>query len=110
VVATPVYKASYSGALKTFIDLLPQLGFAGKVVLPLATGGTPAHVLMIDYALRPVLMSLGAAHVVSGLFLLDKLLQRIDGGGLSIELQLECRLNAVVDELASAVRRAHPSS
>jgi len=30
-------------------------GLRGKVVLPVATGGTPAHVLVVDYALRPVL-------------------------------------------------------
>lgn len=61
VVTTPVYKAAYSGLLKVFLDLLPQYALRGKTVLPLATGGTPAHVLVIDYALRPVLTSLGAA-------------------------------------------------
>ncbi|EJL91668.1 putative flavoprotein, partial [Herbaspirillum sp. CF444] len=39
VVATPVYKAAYSGALKAFLDLLPQFGLTNKLVLPLATGG-----------------------------------------------------------------------
>ncbi|MGW1342118.1 NAD(P)H-dependent oxidoreductase [Kribbella sp. NPDC002412] len=53
VVTTPVYKAAYSGLLKVFLDLLPQYALKGKTVLPLATGGTPAHVLAIDYALRP---------------------------------------------------------
>jgi FMN reductase len=66
VVATPLYKASYTGLLKAFLDVLPQFALAGKSVLPLATGGTLAHVLAIDYALRPVLMSLGAHHVVQG--------------------------------------------
>ena len=37
VVATPVYKAAYSGVLKVFLDLLPQSALKGKVVLPLAT-------------------------------------------------------------------------
>ena len=37
VVATPVYKAAYSGLLKVFLDLLPQTAFAGKAALPLAT-------------------------------------------------------------------------
>src|SRR5690349_21815008 len=68
VVATPVYKAAYSGLLKVFLDLLPQFALRNKVVLPLATGGTLAHVLSIDYALRPVLKSLDALHVVAGLF------------------------------------------
>ncbi|TDD44106.1 NADPH-dependent FMN reductase [Saccharopolyspora elongata] len=72
VLATPTYKAAYSGLLKAFLDLLPQFGFAGKAVLPLATGGTVAHVLAIDYALRPVVHSLGARHAVQSFFLLDK--------------------------------------
>lgn len=65
VIATPVYKASYTGLLKAFLDLLPQDGLAGKTLLPLATGGSLAHVLTIDYALRPVLAALGARHVTA---------------------------------------------
>ena len=45
VVATPVYKAAYSGVLKVFLDLLPQTALKGKTVLPLATGGSPHHML-----------------------------------------------------------------
>ncbi|NBE53048.1 NADPH-dependent FMN reductase [Streptomyces boluensis] len=71
IVASPVYKAAYSGVLKTFLDLLPQYGLRGKAVLPLATGGSPAHVLAVDYALRPVLTSLGA-DVAQGWFVLDR--------------------------------------
>jgi FMN reductase len=71
VVATPVYKASFSGLLKTLLDLLPQRALAGKVVFPLATGGTLAHVLVLDYALRPVLTALGSPVIVQGHFLLD---------------------------------------
>ena len=40
IIATPIYKAAYSGALKALLDLLPQQAFAGKVVLPIATGGS----------------------------------------------------------------------
>lgn len=60
IVATPVYKAAYSGALKTLLDLLPERALQGKVVLPLATGGTVAHLLAVDYALKPVLSTLKA--------------------------------------------------
>lgn len=55
VVASPVFKLAYSGLLKLLLDLLPQFALADKVVLPVVTGGSPAHVLAIDYALRPVL-------------------------------------------------------
>ena len=70
VVTTPVYKAAYGGLLKTFLDLLPQFALQGKVVLPVATGGTPAHVLVVDYALRPVLASLAPSSITPGWFVL----------------------------------------
>ena len=68
IVATPVYKASFSGALKTLLDLLPERALAGKVVLPLATGGTVAHMLAVDYALKPVLNALKAQEILHGVF------------------------------------------
>ena len=71
VIATPIFKAAYTGLLKSFLDILPQFGLAGKVILPLATGGSIAHVLALDYALRPVLQSLGARHIVQSFFLCE---------------------------------------
>lgn len=85
VVATPIYKASYSGLLKTFLDLLPQAALQGKVVLPLATGGTVAHLLAIDYSLRPVLASLGARHVTAGRFVLDQHIDHTSGGPVLVD-------------------------
>ena len=78
VVATPTYKASYSGLLKVFLDLLPQFGLAGKAILPLASGGSLAHVLALDYALRPVLHSMSARHVVQSYFMWEKHLSVVD--------------------------------
>lgn len=104
VICTPVYKAAYSGLLKTFLDLLPQFGLTGKVVLPLATGGSMAHVLAIDYALRPVLSSLNALHVVTGLFTLDKQLERV-GDGVVIDPDVAKRLDVIVGEFVAAMRR-----
>ena len=81
IVGTPVYKASYSGLLKTLLDLLPQSALEGRTVLPLATGGSPAHVLALDYGLRPVLTSLGTDSVLRGWFVLDKHVVRDAEGG-----------------------------
>ena len=72
VLATPVYKASYSGVLKSLLDLLARDAFRNKPILPIATGGTIAHLLSIDYALRPVLYALCADKVLAGRFILDK--------------------------------------
>lgn len=57
LVATPVYKASFAGTLKAFLDLWPENALVGKVVLPFATAGSSAHLLAVDYALKPVLPS-----------------------------------------------------
>jgi FMN reductase len=104
VVATPIYKAAYAGVLKVFLDLLPQFGLRGKIVLPLATGGSIAHVLALDYALRPVLSSLGAAHVVGGLFVLDKLIHRRSDGGADLDPEIGGRLDGIVADFVSSLR------
>ncbi|MER7958204.1 MULTISPECIES: NADPH-dependent FMN reductase [unclassified Streptomyces] len=103
VIGTPVYKAAYSGLLKSLLDLLPQYALAGKVVLPLATGGTTAHVLAIDYALRPVLSSMGAAHIVQGWFTLDKDLTVGGDGALTVAPGAAEGLGQVVDRFSDAL-------
>lgn len=92
VVATPIYKASYTGVLKTFLDMLPQKGLEGKVILPLAVGGTTAHYLAIDYALRPVLSALGATNIIAGVYGLDSQITRLAEGGFQLEEELLTRL------------------
>jgi FMN reductase len=71
LIATPIYKAAYSGLLKTFLDLLPPDALRGKTVLPLATGGSIAHLLAIDYALKPVLCALGARDILDSVYAAD---------------------------------------
>ena len=71
LIGTPVYKASFSGALKTLLDLLPERSLHGKVVLPLATGGSIGHMLAVDYALKPVLSALKCQEVLHGVFAID---------------------------------------
>lgn len=103
VIGTPIYKAAYSGLLKSLLDLLPQHALAGKTVLPLATGGSAAHVLALDYALRPVLSSMGAAHIVQGWFVLDRHLEVADDGALGVEPQTAEALGRVLDQFSTAI-------
>jgi FMN reductase len=103
VVATPVYKASYSGLVKVFLDLLPQAGLAGKTVLPLVTGGSLAHMLAMDYALRPVLSALGARHVVPGAFLVDSAIERLGADACRVDPAAELRLLEAVDGFTRAL-------
>lgn len=92
IIATPVYKAAYSGVLKALLDVLPQNGFAGKVVLPLVTGGSAAHMLAMDYALKPVLSSLGARFVLNGVFALDSQVRIREDNSLEIDNEIAIRL------------------
>ncbi|TXS43404.1 FMN reductase (NADPH) [Streptomyces sp. uw30] len=103
VIGTPVYKAAYSGLLKSLLDLLPQYALAGKTVLPLATGGTTAHVLAIDYALRPVLNSMGPAHITPGWFTLDKDISVGDDGTLTVAPAAAEALAHVTDQFSIAL-------
>ena len=99
VVATPVYKAAYSGILKVFLDLLPQTALKGKTVLPLATGGSPHHMLALDYALRPVLQSLGAKHILPGIYATDAQVIVTSEGTYKVADDIGSRLDEAVDTL-----------
>jgi FMN reductase len=68
VVSTPIYRATYSGLLKVFFDLLPPDALAGKVAIAIATGGAAAHLLTVDHGLRPLLASVGALVAPTGVY------------------------------------------
>jgi len=106
VIATPVYKAAYSGVLKVLLDILPQSAFKGKTILPLATGGSPHHMLALDYALRPVLQSLGAHHILPGVYATDAQVTLTPEGGTLLDPDIEHRLRESVDLLVEAPLRA----
>jgi FMN reductase len=103
IIASPVYKAAYTGVLKSFLDLLPQFALRGKAVLPLLTGGTLAHVLALDYGLRPVLQALDARTIVAGLFLLDKWITVSAEGGATLDPEAAPRLEAATQAFIQAI-------
>lgn len=111
VVATPVYKAAYSGALKAWLDMLPQSALQGKTVLPLATGGSPHHMLALDYALRPVLQSLGARQILAGIFATDAQVQLLnadlESGAAQLDDALQQRVDAAVQLLWAECLQHH---
>jgi FMN reductase len=104
VVGTPIYKASYSGALKTFLDILPQNALRGKTVLPIATGGSIVHLLAIDYALKPVLSVLGATDLLQGVYAIDEQVKWIEPGDFWLHEELRARLNGALDQLTTGVK------
>jgi len=102
ILATPTFKASFSGLLKALLDILPQFAFRDKVVMPLATGGSLAHVLALDYGLRPVVQSMRPRIIVPSVFLLDKDIL-IDGGDMTIDSKSSAYLFEILAEFENAL-------
>ena len=71
VVASPTYKATYSGLLKVFLDRFAGGSLAGTTAVPILLGGAPNHTLAVDVHFTPLLVELGASVPVRGLFVLE---------------------------------------
>lgn len=71
IVASPTYKATYTGLLKLFLDRFAGGTGLSGVAVPLMLGGGPTHALAPELLLRPVLTELGASVPVRGLYVLD---------------------------------------
>src|SRR5438128_202932 len=67
--ATPVYRATYTGALKNLLDLIPVDGLMGKPCGIIAMGATQHHYLGVDSHLRDVLMWFGALVAPTSVYL-----------------------------------------
>lgn len=71
VIGTPVYKASYSGLLKHFFDLLDPKQLTGKVAILVATGGSDQHALILEYQLRSLASFFGIYTVPTTIYVKD---------------------------------------
>jgi FMN reductase len=58
VLASPVYRATVSGALKAFLDRFPAGALAGTAVVLAATAAVPEHYLSLDTSGRALVASL----------------------------------------------------
>ena len=71
IVASPTYKATYTGLLKVFLDRFPHQALGGVTAVPLMLGAADVHALAVEHTLRPLLVELGASVPTRGLFVLD---------------------------------------
>jgi len=102
VFASPVYKASYTGLLKLFLDVLPQQILADKWVAPVFIGGTIAHLLTLEFAFKPVAAALGARRFAPAVYAVDQQVMRSERNGemhYELDKELKTRLDAMIVEL-----------
>ena len=69
IVASPVYRGSFTGALKNLLDHLPIESLGGKPVGIVAMGATQHHFLGVDWHLRDVLAWFGAIVAPASVYL-----------------------------------------
>ncbi len=69
VIASPTYKAAYTGLLKAFLDRYDTNGLGGTIAIPVMTGGSLVHSLAPEMVLRPLLVELGASVPTQSLYI-----------------------------------------
>lgn len=103
IVASPVYKGSYSGLFKHFIDLLDPAAMQDKPVLLAATGGGHRHALVIEHQLRPVFGFFEAHTLATGVYASGS-----DFQGDALGPDLSQRLDRAVGQFAAHLPRHAP--
>jgi flavin reductase (DIM6/NTAB) family NADH-FMN oxidoreductase RutF/NAD(P)H-dependent FMN reductase len=108
LLATPIYRGTYSAALKNLLDWLPLESLEGKRVGLIASGSTPHHYLMIDMALRPLLAWFNATLIPGSVYLTkDDILH--DGPSETTAANLDALAQALVAEAPPASAAGPPA-
>ena len=105
IVGTPTFKSSFSGVLKTYLDLLPDGILEGKAVLPIASAASLSQVGGAEEALKPVLTDLGARKILPGLTLLDNQIGFHEDGAIQLPYEVDQSLHIALQLLARSIRK-----
>ncbi len=107
IIGSPVYKASYTGILKSLIDLLPESAFKGIPVLPLMVGGSKAHLLAIDFALKPLITTL-KGRATQGTYIIDNQIDKENSLQPITDQDIQTRLNNDLEEFLQTIKQTKP--
>lgn len=97
LVASPIYRGSYTGLFKHFFDFVHHESLIDVPVLLAATGGSDRHALAIDHQLRPLFSFFQARTLPLGVYATDR--DFADG---------RVHSDALIERARLAVRRAMP--
>jgi FMN reductase len=78
VVASPTFKATYTGLLKSFFDRYGSNALSSSVAVGVMTGAAPVHALAVEVHLRPLLVELGASAPTRGLYVTEQQFDDLD--------------------------------
>ena len=97
VVASPVYRASFTGLFKHFFDFVDQYALVDTPVLLAATGGSERHSLIVEHQLRPLFGFFQALTLPVGVYAHES-----DFDGYRIDSPL------LVERIKTSIRRGLP--
>ncbi|CAN7774794.1 FMN reductase [Variovorax sp. LjRoot175] len=104
LVASPIYRGSYTGLFKHFFDFAHHESLIDVPVLLAATGGSDRHALAIDHQLRPLFSFFQAHTLPIGVYATDK---EFENYRISSEA-LRARIALAVERALPVLRqRAH---
>lgn len=95
IVASPVYRGSYTGLFKHLFDLVHHEALVDVPVLLAATGGSDRHALVIDHQLRPLFSFFQTRTLPIGVYASEA-----DFNGYAIS-------NPALEERVAQIGRAH---
>jgi FMN reductase len=104
VVGSPVYRASYRGALKHLFDLVHRPALSEKPVLLVATGGSAAHALVLEHQLRPLMGFFNALVLPTTLYAVEEDFK----GGTLVNPALQERIERAASEARRLLGRTIP--
>lgn len=97
IVASPVYRASFTGLFKHVFDFVGQYSLIDTPVLLAATGGSDRHALIIEHQFRPLFSFFQAITLPIGVYASDNDF---------VDYRIESA--ALVDRIGQAVSRGVP--
>ncbi len=112
LVASPVYRATYTGLFKHLFDFVHHEALIDVPVLLAATGGSDRHALVIDHQLRPLFSFFQALTLPIGVYASEKEFDGYTIGAPALQERIALAVSRALPLLpkASRVRAAQPEA
>lgn len=103
IIVSPIYKASYSGILKTYLDLLPQKVLKEKITYSVGLGGSQNHLLALQFSLEPILKELGADILLKSSYIVSHQIEKTASLDYQLSIEAKERLNLSIDKIQQLI-------
>jgi len=106
VVASPVFRASYTGLFKHLFDFVHHEALVDVPVLLAATGGSERHALVIDHQLRPLFSFFQARTLPIGVYASESDFSNYEIGSAALRTRIELAVDRAVPLLRQGTESA----